>query len=277
MPGTYTVKVDAKSFQPKEITGIEVHAGDVRTIPAFSLTVGSETTTVTVEATSDMIPTENGARINVLTSKEIENLALVGRDTTELLKVLPGATTVSAGLTHNAPMYNDLNTSVQQSAIGNGININGAVNRGGTALLSDGANIIDPGNMASSVSIINPEMTAEVSVQASNFGADTPFGPVVVSTISKSGTDQYHGEAYFVARNSVLNANDWQKQPSGHPARTPAYYYPGGNFGGPVPEHQQEALLLGRLRAVAAKPGQRECAEVLYPHAGDDGRQFHHR
>ena len=120
VPGTYTVKVNAKSFQPKEITGIEVHAGDVRTIPAISLTVGSETTTVTVEATSDMIPTENGARINVLSSKDIENLALVGRDTTELLKVLPGATTVSAGLTNNSPMYSDLNTSVQQSAIGNG-------------------------------------------------------------------------------------------------------------------------------------------------------------
>ena len=119
-------------------------------------------------------------------------------------------------------MYSDLNTGVQQSAIGNGININGAVNRGGTALLSDGANVIDPGNMASSVSVINPEMTAEVSVQASNFGADTPFGPVVVSTISKSGGDQYHGEAYFVARNSVLNANDWQQQPSGNPPGTPA-------------------------------------------------------
>src|SRR5437879_2253358 len=123
--------------------------------------------------------------------------------------LLLAATTVSAGLTNNAPMYNDLNATVQQSAIGSGININGAVNRGGTALLSDGANIIDPGNMASSVSIINPEMTAEVSVQASNVGAETPFGPVVVSTISKSGGDRYHGEAYFVARNSVLNANDW--------------------------------------------------------------------
>ena len=101
------------------------------------------------------------------------------------------------------------------------ININGAVNRGGTALLSDGANVIDPGNMASSVSIINPEMTAEVSVQASNFGADTPFGPVVVSTISKSGSERYHGEAYFVARNSVLNSNDWQQQPCGSPPGTP--------------------------------------------------------
>ena len=245
VPGTYTVKVDAKSFQPKEITGIVLHAGDALSVPVFSLAVGSETATVTVEASSEMIPTENGARISVLTSRDIENLALAGRDTTELLKVLPGATTVSSGLTQNAPLYSDLNASVQQSAIGNGININGAVNRGGTALLSDGANIIDPGNMASSVSIVNPEMTAEVSVQASNFGADTPFGPVVVSTISKSGGSQYHGEAYFDARNSILNANDWQSNHQGIAQGPQHYYYPGGNFGGPVPGTHKNLFFWG--------------------------------
>ncbi len=245
VPGTYTVKVAAKSFQPKEITGIEIHAGDVRSIPAFSLAVGSEATTVSVEAAGEIIATEGGARTNVLTSKEIDNLVLVGRDTTELLKVLPGATTMSSGLTQNSPQYNDLNVSVQQSAIGNGININGAVNRGGTALLADGANIIDPGNMASSVSIVNPEMTAEVSVQASNFGADTAFGPVVVSTISKSGGDRYHGEAYFDARNSVLNANDWRSNHQGIPQGPQAYYYPGGNFGGPVPGTNKKLFFWG--------------------------------
>ena len=245
VPATYTVKVNAKGFQPKEITGIMLHAGDVRAVPAISLAVGSETTTVTVEATGDMIPTDNGARTNVLDSRQIENLVLVGRDTTELLKVLPGATTVSSGLTQNSPMYNDLNVSVQQSAIGNGININGAVNRGGTALLADGANIIDPGNMASSVSIVNPEMTSEVSVQASNFGADTAFGPVVVSTISKSGGDRYHGEAYFDARNSVLNANDWQSNHQGIAQGPQHYYYPGGNFGGPVPGTNKKLFFWG--------------------------------
>ena len=59
-------------------------------VPTTTLTVGAADTTVTVEASSEMIPTEDGARINVLTSKDIENLALVGRDTTELLKVLAG-------------------------------------------------------------------------------------------------------------------------------------------------------------------------------------------
>ena len=245
VPSSYTLKVNAKGFQVKKITGITLHAGDVRAIPAFTLAVGSESTTVTVSAASEMIPTENGQRTNVLDSKQIQNLVLVGRDTTELLKVLPGATTVSSGLTQNSPMYNDLNVSVQQSAVGNGININGAVNRGGTALLADGANIIDPGNMASSVSIVNPEMTSEVSVQASNFGADQAFGPVVVSTISKSGTDQYHGEAYFDARNSVLNANDWRSNHQGIAQGPQHYYYPGGNFGGPVPGTKRKLLFWG--------------------------------
>ena len=245
VPGTYSVKVSAKSFEPREVTGIELHAGDVRAVPAFTLKVGSETTTVVVEASSELIPTEDGARTNVLTSKDIDNLVLVGRDATELLKVLPGATTVSSGLTQNSPMYTDLNVSVQQSAVGNGIDINGAVNRGGTALLADGANVIDPGNMASSVSIVNPEMTAEVSVQASNFGADTPFGPVVVSTISKSGGNRYHGEAYFDARNSSLNANDWQDNHQGIPQGSQHYYYPGGNFGGPVPKTNKKLFFWG--------------------------------
>lgn len=209
--------------------------------------MGATDATITVDASSEMIPTENGARTNVLDSQQIENLLLVGRDATELLKVLPGATTVSSGLTQNAPQYNDLNVSVQQSAIGNGININGAVNRGGTALLADGAKIIDPGNMASSVSIVDPEMTAEVTDQASNFGADTAFGPVVVSTISKSGTNRYHGEAYFDARNSVLNANDWQSNHQGIPQGPQHYYYPGGNLGGPVPGTHKNLFFWGRL------------------------------
>ena len=61
IPGSYTLKVDAKNFQTKAIIGITLHAGDVRTIPALALTVGAETTTVTVDATAEMIPTENGS------------------------------------------------------------------------------------------------------------------------------------------------------------------------------------------------------------------------
>ncbi|MFY9856082.1 MAG: carboxypeptidase regulatory-like domain-containing protein [Terracidiphilus sp.] len=242
VPGTYSLTASAKGFKSKQVTGIVLNAGDSRTVPALSLTVGSETQTVTISADQQMIPVDNGAKIDVLSSADIDTLALQGQDTTELLKVLPGATTVSSGLTQTSPEFSDLNVTVQQSSIGNGIDINGAANRSGTALLSDGANIIDVGNNASSLSIIVPAFTAQVSVQASNFGADTPFGPVVVSAISKSGTSNYHGEGFFNARNTVLNANDWQDKNAKIPAGPQAYYYPGGSFGGPIPGTHKKLL-----------------------------------
>ncbi len=245
VPATYDIKASAKSFKSRVITGIVLHAGDVRTVPAFQLAVGTETQTVTISADSEMIPIEGGQRIDVLSSEDIDNLALEGQDTTELLKVLPGATTMSGGLTQTSPSFSDLNITVQQSSIGSGVDLNGAVNRSGTALLSDGANIIDVGDNASSLSIVVPDFTAEVSVQASNFGADIPFGPVVVSAISKSGGANYHGEGYLNARNSVLNANDWQDNHQGVAQGPQHYYYPGGSFGGPVPHTNKKLLFWG--------------------------------
>jgi hypothetical protein len=245
-PGTYSLEASAKGFSPKKITGIDLHSGDQRSVPSFTLDVGSESQTVTVEADQDLIPVVNGERSAVLDSQQLNALALTGRDTTELLKVLPGAVSSSSGL-NNGPSFSDLSISVQQSSIGNGVNINGAVNRGGTALLSDGASIIDPGDMAASLSIVDPNFTQEVTVQASNFSADIANGPVVVAAISKSGSEHMHAEAYFDARNNVLNANDWQDNHNKNPQGPASYYYPGGDIGGPVPFTHKKVFYWGGL------------------------------
>jgi hypothetical protein len=259
LPSFYTLKVTAKGFEGKSLTGIELHAGDQRTVPPFALPLGSDTQTVSVEADSEMIPVDNGQREDVLSAKDIENLALEGRDTTELLKVLPGATTVSSGLS-NGPSFSDVSISANESAIGNGININGVPNRGGTALLSDGVSVLDPGDMASSIGIVSPEMTQEVSVQTSNFGAYQQNGPVVVSAISKSGTSHVHGEGYFDARNDIFNANNWQNKNVVPPNKpTPLggahYYYPGGNVGGPIPFTHQKLFMWGGYERFLQNPG----------------------
>jgi hypothetical protein len=255
LPSVYTLKVSAKGFEAKNLTGIELHGGDQRTVPNFALTLGSDTQTVTVEASGDMLPVDSGQREDVLTAKDIENLALQGRDTTELLKVLPGATTVSGGLTNTSPSFSDLNISANESSIGNGININGVPNRGGTALLSDGVSVLDPGDMASSIGIISPEMTQEVSVQTSNFGAYQQNGPVVVSSISKSGTSNLHGEGYFDARNDALNANNWYNNHNGIKKGGAHYYYPGGNVGGPIPFTHHKLFMWGGYERFLQNPG----------------------
>jgi hypothetical protein len=265
LPSSYTIKVTAKGFEPKNLTGLVLHAGDERAVPAFALTIGSETTTVTVQAAGEMIPEDNGERSDILSSKDIDNLALEGRDTTELLKVLPGATTMSGGLTQNNPSFSDLSISANESAIGTGININGVPNRGGTALLSDGVSVLDPGDMASSIGIISPEMTAEVSVQTSNFGAYVQNGPVVVSAISKSGTSHYHGEGYFDARNDILNANGWAQNHQKVAKAGAHYYYPGGNIGGPIPFTRKKMFIWGGYERFLQNPGNGNILESYIP------------
>ncbi len=238
-PGTYTMKIVAKGFASKERTGIIVHGGDELMLPSFVLEVGSVTATVTVEESTQIIPVDNGEKSEILESKDIDNLALEGRDTTELLKTLTGVTVSPNGLS-NGSSYSDINLSENSSAVGNGMAVGGAPYRGGSALLLDNVSIIDPGENGGALTFIDPDMTAEVNVQTSNFGAQEEFGPVVISAISKSGGAHFHGTAYFNARNDVLDANDWQDNHEGVGKAGAHYYYPGGSFGGTVPHTQHK-------------------------------------
>jgi hypothetical protein len=244
VPGSYSVKATAKGFVPKQLTGIILHAGDTRDIPGLSLAVGSAAQSVTVQAASQIIPMTTGARSEVLSYKDITNVALEGRDVTEMLKVLPGVVETPNGL-NNGASFNALTVTAQTSSVGNGLNVSGAEYRGPQQLLSDGVNVIDPGDMGGSIGTINPDMVQEMTVLTSSFGADEEFGPVVISTISKSGSDHYHGEAYFDARNDVLNANDWQSNHQGKPKGGASYYYPGGNVGGYVPKTNKKLFFWG--------------------------------
>jgi len=234
LPATYSVRIDAKGFKSYERHGIVLHAADLIKLSGIQLAIGQTNETITVEANTQIIPVENGQRAAILDFKDIQQLAIQGRNLSELLKVLPGVTNTPNGL-NNGSSFDPTVVSVGSSAVGNGLNANGAVNRGGTSQLSDGVDVDDPGCDCNSIAILNPDMTQEVSVQTSNFGADAPRGPVVINAISKSGGAEYHGGAYLYARNDVLNANDWQSNHQGNPRGAAHYYYPGGNFGGPVP------------------------------------------
>src|ERR1700722_14352897 len=187
LTGNYTLRIEAKGFKTFEQHNIPLSAGDVRKIPNLVLPIGQTNETVTVEAGSaQIIPVENGQRAAILDYKDIQQLALQGRNLSELLKVLPGVTSTANGLANGA-MFDPTVVSAASSAVGNGLNANGAANRGGTSQFSDGGDVDDPGCNCNSISILNPDFTQEVSVQTSNFGADAPRGPVVINSISKSG------------------------------------------------------------------------------------------
>ena len=131
--------------------------------------------------------------------------------------------------------------------MGRGYTANGAPDRsGGTDLVSDGAHILDPGCACNANQTINPDMVQEVKVSTSTYGADSQTGPVVLSAVSKSGSSEYHGGVYMHFRDASMNSWDYhlkqareqQLQGGGTSTITKPndrYWYPGGQFGGPVP------------------------------------------
>jgi hypothetical protein len=233
-PGAYTITITAANFKAWQQSGIPMNPGDIREVSGVALAVGTSAETVEVHSeAAEMLTTDSGERSAVLSSKDIERLSLEGRNISELLKVLPGVTSVPNGI-GNGLQFDFSASSSTGSTIGVGLSPGGAPYRGGTSYMLDGANIIDPGCNCWSIAVVNPDMTEEVKVQTSNFGADSPNGPVIVNAISKGGSAKFHGQTYMYARNSVLNANTWANNNQGSARQSAEYYYPGGNIGGPV-------------------------------------------
>jgi len=71
-------------------------------------------------------------------------------------------------------------------------------------------------------------------VLTSNFSAEDQKGPIVITSVTKAGGSQFHGSAFFSARNHVLNSNDWLNNNSNVAQPANSYYYPGGTIGGPI-------------------------------------------
>src|ERR1035437_9977509 len=99
---------------------------------------------------------------------------------------------------------------------------------------ADGTHVPDPGCNCDTPVNPNSDFVQEFKVLTSNFSAEEQKGPVVITSVTKAGGSQFHGNAFFSARNHSLNANDWLNNFSGVQQPANSYYYPGGSVGGPV-------------------------------------------
>jgi len=224
---TYTITVTRDGFATLVTKNIEVHPNDQLNLAELKMDVGAESTTVTVEAETDI--STSGERSSVITSRDIAKLSTVGRDVSELLKTQAGFSQTQAGLDNSgtsaevAGAYSGLGAYVGNGATGNG-----------ASLISDGSNVTDPGNGAGQTQIVNMDMVQEVKIETSNFGADTAKGPTVITAVGKSGGQNFHGNVQLYARDHVLNAEDWFAKFQGLPQIPDRYLYPGAGIGGPV-------------------------------------------
>ncbi|PYT20685.1 MAG: hypothetical protein DMG57_41320 [Acidobacteria bacterium] len=232
--GTYGVSVEAQGFVKWERTGVVVHPGDKVNLPDIVLAVGTAEQKVEVIGVSEDLIVDSSEKAEVITSKEIQNLAVLGRSADELLKILPGVVyTDPDGQGQPAGFRVQFN-----QGIGN-YNVNGTRNTQ-VENVSDGQNVIDPGCQCGSAVTPNVDMVQEVKVQTSNFAAENNRGPIIFSAVSKSGGSQFHGEGYFYGRNSALNARDWRNNFFDTKKPGDSFYFPGFNIGGPLTKGRQK-------------------------------------
>ena len=229
--GDFSVTITAPGFQTFTENSIHLDPGDSRSLPDLKLVTGEATQVVTVEAETG-VPLDTGEKSDLITAEEITHLSVEGRDVTELLKTLPGFAITQGS-----------NNSVgNQAADPSQVNVTGSIGNyaangnlaSSSSLKLDGADITDPGSYGAGLQNVNYDQVAEVKVQTSNFGAENSKGPIVISTVSKSGSDHFHGELYTFARTSQLDSSDALNGPTGQAKDPDHEVYPGIAIGGPV-------------------------------------------
>jgi len=222
LPGTFSLTITADGFKKFEQKDVVLSATERLTLPPIALEVGQLTETVSVTAETARVQTESAERSGLISSREMQELPLKGRDYMGMAKLLPGITDTA---NREYPVANNLV----------GINVNGT-RAGSIALNIDGVTNLDTGSDIGP-NHVAPSMDAisEMKVLLSNYQAE--YGRSSGGTINvviKNGTHDFHGGAYYFFRNEALNANEFFNNRNGQPRPRYRFNYPGYFLGGPV-------------------------------------------
>lgn len=220
-PG-YLVRVKAPGFAVSDTTGIDVHVGEQVTVPVH-MVVSSTTSTVTISASTEPIVDTTRTEISALVNQaQISNLPINGRRVDQFVLLTPG---------------------VSRDGTNGDVTFHGIPN--GNLFLQDGVDITnqwfvaDAGGGSSTIAALsNISMDAVQEFRTEELGYSAEFGRGaggVVNTITKSGTDQFHGTAFEYYRNRAFNAIDLFSKLNGQPYNAPESRKQfGGTVGGPI-------------------------------------------
>ena len=219
--GPYTIRVNATGFKAAEQKGITLSVGDRSRID-FKLQVGSAQEQVTVEANAVAVQTDTGEVSNVINGQQITQLATNGRSLYELFALTPGASSIQMGRVGFTPVSADANVSVNGQRAGHNLQ------------LIDGGENLDRGGSSGSV-MPSLDSIAEFRNMTSNYSAEYGLASAAtITTVIKSGTKQFHAEAWELFRNDALDARNYFNPAPAKVAELRYNIY-GFNLGGKVP------------------------------------------
>ncbi|MGB8476335.1 MAG: carboxypeptidase regulatory-like domain-containing protein [Candidatus Acidiferrum sp.] len=224
--GTYTVTVKAAGFKVYIANNVILHVGDHRTLNA-SLAVGQVSEQVTVTASEVPVETSSAAQSSIITGTQIRELQLNNRNFLQLVALQPGVSS-----TEPDQVGFGLSSTLSVSVNGN--------RTGANNWTVDGADINDSGSNLTLLNTPSVDALAEFKLERSTYDAQYGrSGGGQVNVVTKSGTSEFHGNAYEFVRNDIFNANSFLNNKAG--VKKPPFRYNdfGYTFGGPlfIPGH----------------------------------------
>jgi len=218
--GIYELTVRANGFKDFRQTGLNL---DVNTALAVEvpLELGEATQEVTVNAATVQVETTNTQMGEVISGTKMTTVPLNGRSYTDLLALQPGVAPVTSGQYGALNVSGDLNPGVL-SVSGQRESANGFMVNGGD---------VKEGTYMGTAVIPNLDSIAEFRIITNNFDAEYGnFSGGQVNAITKSGTNEFHGDVFEFLRNTDLDARNFFSPDKGKFIQNQF----GGTFGGPI-------------------------------------------
>jgi hypothetical protein len=228
--GDYVVTAEAKGFEKLVRSGITLTAGQIQRVD-MTLKVGQVTQEVEVVGNVAKVETENATVSDVVTSKQIDNLAMNGQNIFALEFLVPGAA-----------IGDGQESAMQLGHAGGEVTVSFNGNRSEYSQIEyDGGNNAQESSQANGGAVTPAvESIAEFRVSTSNYGADVgQHAGALVEMVTKGGTKDFHGSAHEYVRNQAFDANPFFTNneinpPGGNAPKTPLQWNIfGGTFGGP--------------------------------------------
>jgi len=228
-PSVYEVRVTAAGFSTAVQSNLTLSVGQQQQLN-FAMKVGETSTTVQVTEAAPQIDLTSSALTGQVESETVRELPLNGRDWTSLAQLQPGVKPIQTQMSYstsargNRGFGSELTVSGQRSTFNN-YRIDGIG-------VTDYANAA-PGNVIGVV--LGVDAIQEFSVLTGGFPAE--YGRAtggVINAISKSGTNQFHGDVYEFIRNNAFDSNDYFTRAAGQPNPPFRRNQFGGSAGGPI-------------------------------------------
>jgi hypothetical protein len=195
--GPYTLSAKANGFKTYQQSGIILEVGNNIQVNA-KLDIGSISESVEVSASASMVETKENAVSQVVNQRQINDLPLNGRQATQLILI--------SGASNAAPADSISSSKNHPSSVT--LSVAGGQANATNYLLDGGSNVQTFTNL--NLPFPFPDALQEFSVETSSLPARNGSHPgALVNVVTKSGTNQVHGDVFDYLRNGDLNARNF--------------------------------------------------------------------